>query len=72
MKARIWRTGVVVKNWNFGVKGREPNRIGKNKKYTKIYHNPVAIIYIINIILQGIIFAINPKHMYDILVHIYI
>ena len=72
MKSIIWRTDIVVKNWNFGIKGREPNRIGKNKKYTKIYHNPVANIYIIHIILQGNIFAINPTQMYVILLHIYI
>ena len=32
-----------VKIWYFGIKSREPHINGKNKKDTKIVHNPVAL-----------------------------
>ena len=45
MEVQRQRMEIVVKIQDFGIKIREPYRIRNNKKYTKIYHNIVDIIY---------------------------
>ena len=61
-----------VKMWGFGIKIRELHIIGKNEKDTKIFHNPVALIY--NII-RGVSLLYNfltlHRHIFVILFFLY-